>query len=228
MIYLSIALAPIVIILTYIYIKDKYNKEPLWMLFFSILGGMISIAAVLITAPILADIAVYFIDVETAFYRAFLEAGFLEVLFKYLVLIIFIWPSKDFDEEFDGIVYAVYVSMGFALVENIMFVFGYGLSAGVLRAVTAVPAHAIFAISMGYYLGLAKFLPKKRSLYLILAFVSAWLMHGFYDYFIMAGYKWLLLVFIVYLIWMYIFGFKRIKKLVKLKIDPNEIKEEEN
>ncbi|MCK9254371.1 MAG: PrsW family intramembrane metalloprotease [Bacteroidales bacterium] len=228
MIYLSIALAPIVIILTYIYIKDKYNKEPLWMLFFSILGGMISIAAVLITAPILADIAVYFIDVETAFYRAFLEAGFLEELFKYLVLIIFIWPSKDFDEEFDGIVYAVYVSMGFALVENIMFVFGYGLSAGVLRAVTAVPAHAIFAISMGYYLGLAKFLPKKRSLYLILAFVSAWLMHGFYDYFIMAGYKWLLLVFIVYLIWMYIFGFKRIKKLVKLKIDPNEIKEEEN
>ena len=198
------------------------------MLFFSILGGMISIAAVLITAPILADIAVYFIDVETAFYRAFLEAGFLEELFKYLVLIIFIWPSKDFDEEFDGIVYAVYVSMGFALVENIMFVFGYGLSAGVLRAVTAVPAHAIFAISMGYYLGLAKFLPKKRSLYLILAFVSAWLMHGFYDYFIMAGYKWLLLVFIVYLIWMYIFGFKRIKKLVKLKIDPNEIKEEEN
>lgn len=228
MIYLSIALAPIVVILTYIYIKDKYNKEPLWMLFFSILGGMISIAAVLITAPILADIAVYFIDVETAFYRAFLEAGFLEELFKYLVLIIFIWPSKDFDEEFDGIVYAVYVSMGFALVENIMFVFGYGLSAGVLRAVTAVPAHAIFAISMGYYLGLAKFLPKKRSLYLILAFVSAWLMHGFYDYFIMAGYKWLLLVFIVYLIWMYIFGFKRIKKLVKLKIDPNEIKEEEN
>ena len=79
MIYLSIALAPIVIILTYIYIKDKYNKEPLWMLFFSILGGMISIAAVLITAPILADIAVYFIDVETA-YRAFRSRFFRRII----------------------------------------------------------------------------------------------------------------------------------------------------
>jgi RsiW-degrading membrane proteinase PrsW (M82 family) len=75
---------------------------------------------------------------------------------------------------------------------------------------------------MGYYFGLAKFTPSKRLLYLALAFVVPWLLHGFYDFVIMANIMWLLLVFVAYLIFMYIYGFRRIRELARYKVEPVE------
>ncbi|HNQ68129.1 MAG TPA: PrsW family glutamic-type intramembrane protease [Bacteroidales bacterium] len=222
MIYLSLAFAPVLIILTYIYIRDKFNREPFWLLFLSVLGGMFSVIPVLIVGIVTELFAPLFQGIQLAFYHAFIQAGFVEELFKLLVVLVLVWGSRHFDERFDGIVYAVFVSMGFALVENIMYVFGGGLQVGALRMITAVPAHAIFGIAMGYYLGLAKFNPWKRSTYLVLAFIVPWLMHGFYDFVIMAGIEWLLIVFVVYLILMYIYGFRRIRELARLKVKPGE------
>jgi RsiW-degrading membrane proteinase PrsW (M82 family) len=222
MIYLSLAFAPVLIILTYIYIRDKFNREPFWLLFLSVLGGMFSVIPVLIVGYVTELFAPLFQGIQLAFYHAFIQAGFVEELFKLLVVLILVWRSRHFDERFDGIVYAVFVSMGFALVENIMYVFGGGLVTGLVRIITAVPAHAIFGIAMGYYLGMAKFNPWKRSTYMALAFIIPWLMHGFYDFVIMAGYEWLLIVFIVYLILMYIYGFRRIRELARLKVKPVE------
>ncbi len=229
MVYLGLALAPILVILIYIYVRDKFNKEPFWLLFLSLLGGMFSVIPVIIAGIFINKFLPPFIDSENPFFLAFFQAGFIEELFKYLVVVLLVWKSKHFDEEFDGIIYAVYVSMGFALVENILYVFGseHSLIIGLTRAVTAVPAHAIFAIAMGYYLGLAKFKPQKLKLYFILAFVVAWLMHGVYDYIIMSKVPILLSVFIIYLIWMYFYGFKKIKELAKLKIAPSTIKVED-
>lgn len=220
MIYLSLAFAPVLIVLIYIYVRDKFNREPFWLLFLSLLGGMFSVIPVLLVGIFTEIFLQYFRGIDQAAYQAFVQAGFVEELFKYLVVLLLVWRSRHFDERFDGIVYAVFVSMGFALVENIMYVFGGGLVTGLLRIVTAVPAHAIFGVSMGYYLGLAKFNPWKRSTYLALAFIVPWLIHGFYDFVIMAGYEWLLIVFVIYLILMYIYGFRRIRELARLKVKP--------
>jgi len=222
MLYLSLAFAPVLIILIYIYVRDKFNREPFWLLFLSVLGGMLSVIPVLLVGIVTELIAPLFQGIQLAFYHAFIQAGFVEELFKLLVVLILVWGSRHFDERFDGIVYAVFVSMGFALVENIMYVFGGGLQVGLLRMVTAVPAHAIFGVAMGYYLGLAKFNPWKRSTYIVLAFIVPWLLHGFYDFAIMAGYSWLLIVFIFYLIFMYIYGFRKIRELARLKVKPVE------
>lgn len=225
MLYIGLAAAPVIIILTYIYVRDKFNREPFWLLFLCLLGGMFSVIPVLLVGAF-TDIFIPFTQgIGTPIYTAFIQAGFVEEMFKYLVVLIIIWCSKHFDERFDGIVYAVFVSMGFALVENLLYVAGEGVYTGVMRFFTAVPAHAIFGIAMGYYLGLAKFNPWRRSTYMALAFIVPWLLHGFYDAVLMVGYDWLLLVFIVYLVWMYIFGFKKIKKLAKLKINPKTIVE---
>lgn len=225
MLYLGLAAAPVIIILTYIYVRDKFNREPFWLLFLSLLGGMFSVIPVLVTGAFTDIFIPYTSGIGTPIYTAFIQAAFVEEMFKYLVVLIIVWRSKHFDERFDGIVYAVFVSMGFALVENVLYVVGDGIYTGVMRFFTAVPAHAIFGIAMGYYLGLAKFNPKRRYIYMVLAFIVPWLLHGFYDAVLMVGYGWLLLVFIVYLVWMYIFGFRKIKKLAKMKINPTNILE---
>lgn len=223
MLYLSLAVAPVLIILVYIYVRDKYNKEPIWLLLLLFFAGMFSVIPVLITGYFTELLSGYFQGLYKSAYHAFVQAALVEEFFKLFFVFVIVWWNKHFDERFDGIVYAVFVSMGFALVENILYVFDYGATTGLIRIFTAVPAHAIFAISMGYYLGRAKFDANRRALYLLLAFIVPVLLHGFYDFVLMAGLPWLLLVFVVYLIFMYIYGFRHLKILAKYKVKPVEV-----
>ena len=95
---------------------------------------------------------------------------------------IFIWRDKNFDEYFDGIVYACFISLGFACVENIMYVVVNGVGTGIVRAMLSVPAHFLFGILMGYFLSLAKFTPEKRKHYIFLGLLFAIVAHGLYDW----------------------------------------------
>ena len=148
-----------------------------------------------------------------AAWKAFVVAGFSEELFKYIALYLLIWKSKEFNEKFDGIVYAVFVSLGFAAVENVMYVMGNGLSTGIMRAITAVPAHAIFGITMGFYFGLAKFYKKERKRLRTKALIYPIVLHGIYDFILFTGIEWLTIVFVGFVVFLYISGLKRIKKL---------------
>ncbi len=221
MLYLQLALAPVIVILSYIYYRDKYNKEPFWLLFFLFVAGMFSVLPVLGVGYISDFFLRFFKGIYRVAYTAFFQAAFIEEFWKLFFTLVIAWRAKAFDERFDGIVYAVTVSMGFAAVENVMYIFGSGVATGLLRIVTAVPAHAIFGISMGYYLGRAKFDVKYRGLFLLLAFVVPWLMHGIYDFLLMTGITWMVVAFILFLILMYIYGFVRIKNLAKYKVKPN-------
>jgi RsiW-degrading membrane proteinase PrsW (M82 family) len=98
---------------------------------------------------------------------------------------IFIWRDKNFDEYFDGIVYATFIGLGFACIENIEYVFMYGFGAGVSRALFAVPGHFLFGVLMGYFLSLAKFTPEKRKKYIFLGLLFAIIAHGLYDWLLM-------------------------------------------
>ncbi|MGQ1910550.1 PrsW family glutamic-type intramembrane protease [Marinifilum sp. RC60d5] len=97
------------------------------------------------------------------FCDAFLMAALGEETFKLLPVYILVCKNPNFNEQFDGIVYAVFVSLGFALAENIMYVFLNEINAGIAKVFAAIPAHAMFGIMMGYYLGLAKFSKKTYS-----------------------------------------------------------------
>ena len=180
------ALAPISVVIFYIYLKDKYEKEPKRLLIISfILGAVVSVITTLMLYS-LFDIAIPLNDKNSVweqFKQAFFVVGFSEELSKYLIVLLFAQTHKEFNEPFDGIVYAVMVSMGFAATENIMYVWNGGASTALVRAFTAVPAHATFGILMGYFMGKAKFSTNKILLNLA-GLGLAVLFHGAYDFFL--------------------------------------------
>jgi RsiW-degrading membrane proteinase PrsW (M82 family) len=110
-------------------------------------------------------------------------------------------------------VYAVFISLGFAAVENVMYVMGNGFGTGIMRAITAVPAHAIFGVTMGFYFGMAKFYEKKRNELKLKALIYPIILHGIYDFILFTGIEWLTFIFIGFLVFLYISGLKRIKQL---------------
>ena len=206
-----VSLAPIVIILVYIYVRDKYEKEPVSLLLKSLgLGALIVIPVVFIES-LLSAIMPYFNEMGTAFYDAFVVAAFTEEAFKFLVLYFLIRKSKEFNERFDGIVYAVFISLGFAAVENVLYVYEGGLNVGLLRAFTAVPAHALFGVSMGYYFALSKFETESTNMNMFKALAVPIVLHGIYDFILMTGHPYLLFAFIPFLIYLFWSGLKKMK-----------------
>ena len=209
----SIAVAPVLIILFYIYLRDKYEKEPLLIMALAVLAGCIIIIPVIYAERFISMGSMAFPGYWNAAYTAFLEAALTEEVFKFLAFMLLIWGNRNFNEKFDGIVYAVFISLGFALVENLLYVFNQGFSVGVMRAGTAVPAHALFGVVMGYQLGLAKLYPKERLWRLMLALIWPIMLHGIYDFILMSGHELYILLFIPYLVFLWIFGFRRMKDL---------------
>ena len=100
-----------------------------------------------------------------------------------------------------------------AAVENMMYVFQSGMQTGLIRALTAVPAHALFGITMGYYIGLARFIPAKKQGLLLKAVFYPIVLHGLYNFILFSSHPLLLLLFIPYLIFLWRAGSKKLKKL---------------
>ncbi len=188
LILLTLALAPVAAIIIFIYIKDKYDKEPKRLLAKAFFLGILSIIPAVIGGQLVGG----FFDSDggtqnplvTAVY-AFIVVALTEEFGKFIFLNGVLSKSKHFDEPFDGIIYGVMVGMGFAAFENILYVVDGGLGVALLRMFTAIPAHALFGIAMGYYVGLAKFDPKNKNKLLAQGLFSAVLLHGVYDFFLM-------------------------------------------
>jgi protease PrsW len=181
---LGIALAPGFAIMLYIYLKDKHEREPLSLLALSFLFGVCSTLITLgISFPIDFLITLKDNDVVHQFYDAFFKVAPVEEFSKFLFVRFVLYPNKNFNEPFDGIVYAVMVSMGFATFENLFYVYSYGFETGILRMFTAVPAHATFGVIMGYFLGIGKFRKHHRLYFSLFALLGATFFHGAYDYF---------------------------------------------
>jgi len=210
---LILALAPVFIIAVYVYFRDKYEKEPLRLLLFALLAGALTVIPVLFVEGFLDSFTSFFPGLLAAGWKAFAVAAFTEELFKYLALYLLIWKSREFNEKFDGIVYAVFVSLGFAGVENVLYVIDSGYSTGLSRAITAVPAHAIFGITMGFFFGMARFYEKERKGLKWKALLYPILLHGIYDFILFTGIDWLTVVFVAFLVFLYISGLKRVKRL---------------
>lgn len=174
------------IVIIYIYFKDKFEKEPILFLFKNFLLGAVVSILITLFLSMLASLILPVTDEKNILQillKAFIVVAFVEEFSKYIIVRFYAQNSKEFNEPFDGIVYAVIVSMGFAALENVLYVYQFGVSTGFLRAFTAVPAHATFGVLMGYFMGKAKFSKNKVQLNL-LGLLVATIFHGAYDFFL--------------------------------------------
>lgn len=189
---LALAIAPGIAICLFIYFKDKYNREPLGLLILSFFMGVLSIIPAVIIQIALTK-QVKLLMGPGIFYTAvfsYLIVALSEEGSKFLALRFLPFRRKAFDDPFDGIVYAVVVSMGFATLENILYVTNHGIGTGILRMFLSVPAHATFGVLMGYHLGLAKFDPANKRRHIALAIFWPVLFHGTFDFFLFVGNSW--------------------------------------
>ncbi|HYG19940.1 MAG TPA: PrsW family glutamic-type intramembrane protease [Ohtaekwangia sp.] len=181
---LGLALAPGAAIGIYIYLKDKHEREPLSLLLISFFYGVLSTLVTLtISWPLSLLILTGENDIVDQFFEAFFKVALVEEFSKFVFVRFILFNNKNFNEPFDGIVYAVMVSMGFATLENVLYVFNYGFTTGILRMFTAVPAHATFGVLMGFFLGKAKFSYTRKFSFTLIALAIATVFHGSYDYF---------------------------------------------
>lgn len=232
---IAIAVLPVLVLAFVVYRQDKYEKEPLGKLIKALIFGALAI----IPAGLMESILIRFvppIPIVSGAYTGFVVAGCSEELCKLLLLRWAIWKSREFNEYFDGIVYATFVSLGFACFENLGYVLGQevfaeAMATGTMRAFLSVPGHFLFGVMMGYYFSLAKFgdqsgTKRHRRYYLWLAFLVPMLLHGTFDALLMipetmgegqgvvAGALFVLLIWFDIRMWKW--GIRRIRHLQEL------------
>ena len=190
---LALAIAPGIAICLFIYFKDKYNKEPLGLLILSFFMGVLSIIPAVIIQIALTKPVEHIMGKGMLYTAVFsyLIVALGEEGSKFLALRFIPYRRKAFDDPFDGIVYAVVVSMGFATLENILYVMDHGFATGILRMFLSVPAHATFGVLMGYHVGLARFDPANKRKYMFLAIFWPVVFHGTFDFLLFVGNTWM-------------------------------------
>ena len=174
---------PVVIFLYMIYQKD-HEKEPISLLLKCLFGGCLSILlSLLMSLPVGNLIGEFQGNFLSSLQKSFLLAAIPEEIAKFVMLYLFVWKSRELNHHYDGIIYSVFVSLGFALIENILYVFKGGFGVAFMRAVLAVPGHGFFGVLMGYYFSLARFhTGEKRKEFLIKSLVIPIIFHGAYDF----------------------------------------------
>lgn len=179
------ALLPVVLLFGYIWYQDIKQPEPLKWLLKGLLYGALSVPIVLMVVSPLGGLEV--VDGLSAWMNAFVMAAMPEEGAKLLMLWLLLRKNPYFDEKLDGIVYACCVGLGFAGVENIMYlvngaIAGEWVVTGISRAIFAVPGHFSFAILMGFFYARAHFgEPAKRKVNMFLAWLVPMIAHGIYD-----------------------------------------------
>lgn len=182
------AIAPVVVLLWQILKRDSANPEPPKMLMKAFFYGMVSTVVTFIFLPVTEMIGdITMLDdnpLALAFKQAFFSAALPEEGAKLLMLWLLLRNNPYFDERFDGIVYAVCVGMGFAAVENVLYLFSNydsWLSVGIVRALFAVPGHFFDAVIMGYYYSHYHFGTRRNPATKTLILAAPVVAHGIYD-----------------------------------------------
>lgn len=218
---LLLALLPIILIGYYFYNKDtiKEPKKLLLKLFFSGIGSGLIIIIISIFCMVLFPKYTQLEKINNIYillFYCFIFVALLEEISKFLMIYSISYNNKEFDQAFDIIIYSVFVGLGFACFENIIYILGSdsNITTAILRGITAVPAHTCFQTIMGYYLYLSKIKDKRKNI--ILSIIIPIILHGSYDLFIFSKIGWLFLLFIVLLIFIIIYANSKIKKLIEI------------
>ncbi len=189
-ILIAAAIIPAIFLLVHVYRADKLEKEPAPLLISLVLYGIAATFIALVLERLGSWILGQYFEENSTIYNAIMYFGvvaFSEEGAKYFLLRRRTWNSAAFNCQFDGVVYAAFVSLGFALWENISYVLMYGFTTAIVRALTAVPGHACFGVFMGVWYGLAKRLHGQgrdgaSKLCRVLALLLPAFLHGCYDF----------------------------------------------
>ncbi len=179
---LILAIAPSLAICGYIIHKDRFEKEPVWLMIAAFCFGIFSVFPASISSLMGASFVVNNGNLINSALYAFWVVALSEEFAKFFFLRYILFKRKEFNEPMDGIVYAVMIGMGFASFENVLYVAQHGLGVALFRMVTAIPAHAVFAVTMGYHVGLAKFDTTHTNELMRKGLIYPILLHGAYDF----------------------------------------------
>lgn len=193
---LLLAIAPGLALMAWFYIRDRYEPEPIARILRVLFGGALAVPLAVATEMaacrfLSVDLAPARMDPRELFVYSFVCVAAVEELLKLLVVGALIYHDPELDEPYDGIVYSVAAALGFAILENVKVAFtlqGLGLGPTVARAFLAVPAHALFGVAMGWFVGAARFAPTRLSAWgnLALAWLVATVLHGCYDWLLLS------------------------------------------
>lgn len=175
---LSAAIAPGIALLSYFYMRNEMSTEPRRTLVHAFIYGAI------VTFPIL--FVQFVLEEEGAFSSVFVSnvlfTSLIEEFFKWLIIFMLILRHIEFDDPYDGILYGAAVSLGFATVENVIYIVSFGLETAFMRAFLPVSSHALFGVVMGYYFGQGKFSTENRQReYIALALFAPVGLHLMYN-----------------------------------------------
>ena len=184
------AVLPAALLMLKVYRSDRLEREPFGLLWKLLVAGILSSLLALVVERFLISLLDKVVTKNYTLYMFllyFVVVAYAEEGAKYFQLKRNTWVSSEFNCQYDGVVYAVFVSLGFALWENISYVMNYGVRTAIIRAFTAIPGHACFGVFMGVFYGIARKYENRRLLqkakaYRVLAVVVPAVLHGAYDY----------------------------------------------
>ena len=219
------ALIPAIVLLGYIYWRDRKSPEPIWQLVKATALGVASIGVSLCISRPLQAVGLIPEDIYgicDAINVAFLGAAIPEELAKYALLWLFLRNNRHFDERMDGIVYAVCISLGFAGLENVLYVMGdeEWMSIALSRAIFSVPGHFCFGVIMGYFYSLSRFTWTNLHWNKVMTIVAPIVAHGVFDAILFISgvqeYQWvsviLMLVFVIFCFYLWKWASHSIKR----------------
>ena len=219
-IYVLAAVLPAVFLMRYVYKQDKIEREPIPLLVGLIGMGIWAALAAIVLEMLGQSILDALVEPENPYYvylMAFLVVAAVEEGTKFFFLYRRTWRDPNFNYRFDAILYAVFVSLGFAAFENVKYVFSYGLSVALPRAILAIPGHLGFSVFMGFFYSRA----KRRydmgkittaRIHLLLAYLAPVFLHGVYDSCCMLGSNMSTVVFLLFVAAMYFIVIRLIKR----------------
>lgn len=205
-IVLLVALAPCVFWLWLIYKGDKYKPEPKSLIIRTFLFGLgIAIPVAFLETFLYRGSTAGNLSLSTAAYLSFVVAGVTEEIAKFLVVRIGVYPSAHFEEPTDGLVYAAAAALGFASLENVVYLINYGWQVILLRGLFSNLAHVLFSALWGYPLAMTKleFFKHKSAVWFGLG--GAILAHGIFDFLLFTGTVYTFLVIPLFIIMLLIF-----------------------
>jgi len=213
------ALSPVAALILLLLVVDRHDKEPAKLLIKQFIAGcLISIPAILIEG-FLERFNIFPETLIGIAYTSFIVAGLTEESLKRASVYVVSYHKPAYNEKLDGIIYCAFASLGFAAVENIMYIINFEAenpSIALYRGIFSVPGHMLFAVTMGYYISLSKFAPTVALMkkYRFKSILYPVLLHGSFNFILSLNINWLF-VFIPFVIFLWIFNIKKLRSFSK-------------
>ncbi|QHE52539.1 glutamic-type intramembrane protease PrsW [Pontibacillus sp. HMF3514] len=207
---LSAAIAPGLSLMSFFYLKDRFDHDPISMIIRTFIMGALLVFPIMFIQYAFETEGV----AQAAWSQSFLLSGSLEEFFKWFIFLYVVYKHTSFNGHYDGILYGVSISLGFATIENILYLLANGIEVAVGRAFFPVSSHALFGVLMGYYMGKAKTsdLPSKKSKLLVVSLLLPIILHGFYDLILEMWSTYWIYILTPFMILLWLLALRKVKK----------------